>query len=168
MTARHCPDCGTGLQPAADRRMSCPACGAVVHPDAKVAVGVIVIHEDRLLLVRRAMDPCRGAWALPGGFVDAGEDVRAVAAREALEETGLTVSVGALLEVFSGGAAVFLLFEGRLESQVEGRAEPRAGDDADEARFFTATDLPIDLAFDSTHWAVQHWRLTEAGGTRGS
>ncbi len=144
--------------------MSCPACGTVVHPDAKVAVGVLVIRDGRLLLVRRAMDPCRGAWALPGGFVDAGDDVRAVAAREGLEETGLRVTIGALLEVFSGGAAVFLLFEGTAQED----AEPRPGDDADGARFFTEAELPTDLAFDSTHWAVQHWQRAQQGGPRGS
>lgn len=160
VTARHCPDCGTRLEPAPDRRMACPACGCVVHPDPKVAVGVLVVHEGRLLLVRRAMDPRRGAWALPGGFVDAGEDVRAVAAREALEETGLKVTIGALLEVFSGGPAVFLLFAGQAEDD----AEPLAGDDADAARFFIAAELPTDLAFDSTGWAVQHWQRAKPSG----
>ncbi len=154
MSARHCPDCGERLEPVPAGRMQCPGCGRVVHPDPKVAVGVLLVRDGQLLLVRRLMDPQRGAWALPGGFVDAGQGVREVAAREALEETGLRVRVGQLLEVFSGGPTVFLLF---AASGLDPQATPQPGDDADAAAFFPPHRLPSPLAFESTPWAVRHW-----------
>jgi ADP-ribose pyrophosphatase YjhB (NUDIX family) len=119
-----------------------------------VGVGVVVHDEDgRLLLVQRAVAPGKGLWALPAGFVDADEDPRAAAAREALEETGLVVDVGAVVDVYPvpgpGGASFFLAFEAKA---VGGTLA--AADDALDARFFAAHELP-ELAFDSTLDAVR-------------
>jgi 8-oxo-dGTP diphosphatase len=68
-------------------------------PHPKPAVGVVVIENDRLLLIQRANDPYRGCWAVPGGKVEWGESLTAAAAREAEEETGLVVDVGNVLWV---------------------------------------------------------------------
>jgi acetyl-CoA carboxylase carboxyl transferase subunit beta len=111
---------------------------------------VVRDERGRLLLVRRGVPPAQGRWALPAGYVDADEDPRAAAAREVLEETGLVVEVGRVLDVYPGGASggagasFFLAFEARL---VGGTLAP--GDDAEEARFFAADELP-ELAFAST------------------
>ena len=117
------------------------------HANPAVGVGAAVYDADgRLLLVRRGVEPARGLWALPAGFVDAGEDPRAAAAREVLEETGLVVEVGAVIDVYpaAGKASFFLAFEARVTG---GRLQ--AGDDATDARFFAASELP-ELAFAST------------------
>jgi 8-oxo-dGTP diphosphatase len=118
----------------------------------------VVVHdaEGRILLVQRAVSPAAGRWALPAGFVDAREDPRDTARREALEETGLDVTVGRVIDVYPGepgsGVTFFLAFE----AEIVGGAL-RAGDDASDARFFSADDLP-DIAFSSTRDAVS--RLT--------
>lgn len=69
----------------------------------RLAVGAVVIDraeaEPRFLLVRRAKPPLMGSWSLPGGRVEAGEQIEAAVAREVLEESGLVVRVGALVEV---------------------------------------------------------------------
>lgn len=148
-----CAACGGRLDDARPHPR-CTACGAVAYRDPKVGVGAVVLDgEGRLLLVRRAVDPGRGRWALPAGFVDADEDPRAAAAREVLEETGLVVEVGAVVDVYAGagtggGASFFLAFEATV---VGGALQ--AGDDADEARFFAADELP-ELAFASTEAAA--------------
>jgi len=140
--ARFCPTCGGELS-----ARLCRSCGRTYHRDPKVGVGVVVRDDaGRLLLVRRAVEPGRGRWALPAGYVDAGEDPRSAAAREAWEETGLRVRVGAVIDVYAGGggASFFLAFA----AEVVG-GSPRAGDDAAEVGFFDRDALP-PLVFAST------------------
>ena len=129
----------------------------------------MVVHDERgrLLLVRRSVGPGKGLWALPAGFVDAGEDPRHAAAREALEETGLRVQVGAVVDVYPtpgpGGASFFLAFEATV---VGGTLA--AGDDALDARFFASDQLP-ELAFPSTMDAARRmsaWQRRQAPGPR--
>lgn len=143
---RHCGGCG-GLLDARRPHPCCTQCGSTAFRDPKVGVGAVVRDDDgRLLLVRRGVAPGKGRWALPAGYVDADEDPRAAAAREVLEETGLVVEIGAVIDVYpgGGGASFFLAFQARLTGGVL-----QAGDDALDARFFAAEALP-DLAFAST------------------
>ena len=65
-----------------------------------VGVGAVVIDGDRVLLVKRAHEPLKGEWSLPGGAVELGETLQAAIAREVLEETGLHVEVGPIVDVF--------------------------------------------------------------------
>lgn len=115
----------------------------------------VVVHDEhgRLLLVRRGGEPAAGKWALPAGFVDAGEDPRDAARREALEETGLEVVVGNVIDAYAGepgdGVTFFLSFEATV---VGGTL--RAGDDATDVGFFGGDALP-ELAFASTHYAAR-------------
>lgn len=131
----------------------CTSCGRTAWRDPKVGVGVVVRDDaGRLLLVRRAFSPAKGLWSLPAGFVDADEDPRAAAAREAREESGLEVSVGAVVDVWAGGggkASFFLAFEAGVTG-----GTLRAGDDADEVGWFAADALP-ELAFASTRAVAQ-------------
>src|SRR5947199_8571498 len=117
-------------------RRVCERCAHVHYAEAKVAVGVAVFRDDRLLLVRRTMNPGRGQWALPGGYLDVGEDPRAAAAREAAEEASVEVRVTNVMDVFANppedGGAVFVLY---AATWIAG--EPMPGDDADAADFFT-------------------------------
>ncbi|MGH9568373.1 MAG: NUDIX hydrolase [Candidatus Angelobacter sp.] len=70
------------------------------HPDRPiVGVGAVIVKDRHVLLVRRGMPPHQGRWSLPGGAVELGETLRAAAIREALEETGLLVEPGEMLEV---------------------------------------------------------------------
>lgn len=143
-------------QQVADKpRRVCPACRYVYFTDPKVGVGVAVVEDGRLLLIKRAMNPERGKWSLPAGFIDQGEDPKDAAAREALEETGLIVRIENVLDVFHnppgvGGASVFILYR----AQIIG-GELAAADDAADAGFFALDQLP-ELAFASTKAAVAH------------
>lgn len=64
-----------------------------------IAVGGVVVHDGQVLLIRRAKEPSLGQWSIPGGAVEVGETLRDALCREVLEETGLVVQVGEILEV---------------------------------------------------------------------
>jgi len=126
--------------------------------DPKVAVAVIIERGESLLMIRRSGDPERGKWSMPAGFVDAGEDVRHAAEREALEETGLRVQAVELLDVIpraeaNEGADILIVYR----AEVVG-GELHAGDDADRAEFFHRAALPSEIAFASTRLVLERWR----------
>ena len=150
---RYCLACGgpTSLEGGARPVPRCTACGRWHFLDPKVGVGAVVRDDaGHLLLVQRAVPPGKGLWALPAGYVDAGEDPRDAAAREVREETGLDVRCGAVVDVYpgGGGASFFLAFEAELLG-----GTLAAADDALDAAFFPPDALP-ELAFDSTRRAA--------------
>lgn len=130
-------------------RKTCPGCGWVHFRDPAVGVASVVFEEGKLLLVKRGPNATRsGLWCIPCGYLDYGEDVKAGAAREVVEETGLEVDVGRVVWVASNYHDPAKLTVGIwFEAVVIGGAL-RAGDDAVEAGFFPLDDLP-DLAFDT-------------------
>lgn len=141
-------------QVAGQPRRACSACDYVHFTDPKVGVGALVMQDHKVLLVRRRMEPERGKWSIPAGFLDHGEDPRQTAEREAYEETGLRVRIVDLLDVFTnppgqGGASIFILYGAELQG-----GEMIAGDDADAVGFFALDDLP-ELAFASTQAAIR-------------
>lgn len=153
---QYCSSCAAPLE-LTGRNPVCTGCGRTHYRDPKVGVGVVVLDDERrLLLVQRGVGPGKGLWALPAGFVDAGEDPRLAAAREALEETGLVVEVGRVVDVYAnagtGGASFFLAFEA-----VTVGGTLAAADDALDAGFFAVDDLP-EMAFVSTQDAATRVR----------
>ena len=122
---------------------------------------VIVEVGDRIVLVRRKHPPA--GWAIPGGFVETGETVETAAVREALEETGLSVTLTSLLGVYSDPArdprhhTVSTVYVGRAEGS------PSGGDDAAEARLFCEGDLPSPLAFDHAAILADYFRYRKTG-----
>ena len=148
----YCPRCGTSVtlqERLGKYRAVCPQCDWIHFADPKVAVAVLVKQDERVLLVRRSNEPYRNLWALPAGFVDAGEDPAKAAERECLEETGLSVRVTKVLDVIAGreqnrGADFVIAYEGQV---VTGKLSP--GDDAEAAEWFSLKDLP-PLAFKAT------------------
>jgi 8-oxo-dGTP diphosphatase len=132
-----------------EERSACPNCGWVHYEDPKVAAGVLLVQDGKILLVRRTMQPHARQWTIPSGFVNAYEDPADAAVRECREETGLEVELDGLFQMLTGrehprGADIFIVYQARL---LGGDLAP--ADDADSAGWFTLTDLP-ELAFNST------------------
>ena len=101
--AKYCTHCGeplVELQRDGRLRPYCNACETLVYFDPKVAVVVFIQRDDRVLLIQRAVDPGRGKWALPAGFVDHDEAPEAAAIRETMEETQLEARIEKLLAVY--------------------------------------------------------------------
>lgn len=155
--ANFCLHCGTPLEEAEHFgriRPVCPACGWIYFADPKVAAAVLVEQGGKILMVRRGIEPCRGLWSLPAGFVDAGEDPASAAVRECLEETGLQVAVIDLITVLHGqehprGAHIIIFYRAEV---VAGEIIP--GDDVDAAAFFDRESLP-PLAFSTTQQVLE-------------
>jgi 8-oxo-dGTP diphosphatase len=155
--AQHCLHCGDHLIPRdvfGRKRPTCPSCEWVYFEDPKVAVGVVAERSGSILLTRRNHEPMMGAWSFPSGFVDAGEDVREAAVREAFEETAIRVEIERLLGVYqeSGSRVVYIAFAARA-----GAGDPVADAESMEVKFFPAEELP-PLAFSHDGEILRAWR----------
>src|SRR6184192_4805309 len=80
-------------------RWVCDQCGEIHYQNPRMVVGSVPEHEGRILLCRRAIEPRRGYWTVPAGFLENGETLQQGAARESLEEAQAQVAVGSLLSV---------------------------------------------------------------------
>lgn len=158
---RHCPRCGNALErrllKAGDpERLVCTGCGFIFYLDPKIAVGTIIRTEgDRLVLVRRAIEPGYGKWVFPGGYVDRGEPLTAAAVREAREETGLDVQLEGLVNVYSyaGRTPVIIVY---AATATGGRLQ--VDEESLEAAAVEPAAIPWpDLAFQSTHEALRDY-----------
>ena len=98
---RFCSGCGAPLMESPPTE--CSACGRRYWRNAKPGAGALVVDDERLLLVRRAHDPWRGAWCAPSGFCDGDEHPIRTAEREVLEEAGVRARVTGFLGIWAGG-----------------------------------------------------------------
>lgn len=135
-------------------RPVCTVCGAVTYLDPKLAVAVLIERDGRVLLGQRGegtREP--GKWSFPAGFVDRGEPVEAAAIREVREEVGLTVTLGALIGLFSaeGEPVVLAVF---AAASAEG--QPVAADDLVAVGWFAPDHLP-GLAFEHDRRIINEW-----------
>jgi ADP-ribose pyrophosphatase len=130
-----------------------------IYPDApRVAVGAVVTHHDKVLLVLRGQPPAKDKWAIPGGSVNLGESLQAAAEREVLEETGLKIKAGEVIYSFD---AILHDAEGRvqyhyvildLKAEVLDPTQPLIpADDVYDAAWFSLADLDqTDLVISDT------------------
>ncbi len=155
---RFCPTCGGRLQgrtlKAGDpERLVCESCSFVFYMDPKVAVGTVIrTADDRIVLVRRAIEPGYGLWVFPGGYVDRGEQVLDAAVREAREESGLAVRIDHLIDVYSygGTSPIIIVYAATMVG-----GELCTDEECLEASLFTRDQIPWDeLAFRSTKEAL--------------
>jgi ADP-ribose pyrophosphatase len=112
----------------------------------RVAVGAVVFNNNRVLLVRRGQPPSKDLWAIPGGSVEIGETLQEAAEREILEETGITIRAGEPVYIFdaierdgTGKIRFHYVIVDLGADYVTG--DPKAGDDAVEARWATAQEI---------------------------
>ncbi len=143
-----------------------------VYPDRPVAaVGGVVLHEGKVLIVKRKVEPGAGLWSIPGGAVELGERARDALTREVEEETGLSVEPLQLLDVYDsivkegGRVAYHYILADYLCSYVDGSL--RAATDVEEARWVVPTELEDYRMTETAPLAIaKAWRLVSREGDR--
>jgi ADP-ribose pyrophosphatase YjhB (NUDIX family) len=137
-------------------RLICPDCGFVDYQNPKVVVGTVATWDGRILMCRRAIEPRRGYWTIPAGYLELGETTTEGALREAWEEARARIRLDALLAVYNIPriGQVQLIYRGRLIEP-----EYTAGDESQAVALFDWADIPWDrIAFPSVHWALHRYR----------
>jgi 8-oxo-dGTP diphosphatase len=144
---RFCPVCGEAIDKVEDR-VECLACGYVGYANPVPGAEAVCFDErGRVLLGRRALDPGKGLWDLPGGFLHEDEHPLDALRREIREETALEIEpidfLGFWLEPYDGRVVLCLTWTAHAHG------DSRAGDDLVELRWFEPDDLPppSELAF---------------------
>ena len=147
---QHCPACGSHVQyrvPPDDNRERavCPACGRIHYENPLNVVGTLPTWDDQVLLCLRNIEPRRGFWTLPAGFMELGETTAQGAARETDEEAGAQIEMGPLFSVMNVRQVgqVHLYYLARLTDTTF-----NPGPETIEAKLFTEADIPWDqIAF---------------------
>jgi ADP-ribose pyrophosphatase YjhB (NUDIX family) len=154
----YCSSCGqkTETRLIGRQRLSvCPACDQIFFRNPKVVAAALIEDQGRVLLVRRDIEPGRGLWGLPGGFVDWNEHPEQAMIRECEEEVGVRVEPIELMVVQhimqDDEGIVGLFYRARLLS-----GEPRAGDEVQSVGWFSPGGLP-PIAFSSHRKLLQLW-----------
>ncbi|MGD0143868.1 MAG: NUDIX hydrolase [Rhizomicrobium sp.] len=133
----------------------CGRCGHIHYTNPKIVVGSVVVHDNRILLCRRAIEPRKGLWTLPAGFLEEHESPADGARREAKEEACTDIVLDALLAVYSVPhiSQVQLMYRARIDKPVFA-----PGVESLEVNLFAWNDIPwSELAFPSVTWALKHY-----------
>lgn len=164
---KFCSQCGSRVTqriPPGDHlpRFVCDACGTIHYQNPRIVVGCVPEHEGRILICKRAIEPRRGFWTVPAGFMENGETLQQGAARESQEEALADVEIGSLLSVVTvlGAHQVHVFFRGKLRTSSFG-----AGPESLESKLVTAEEIPWDdIAFPSSVFTLQRYLEDRAAG----
>jgi ADP-ribose pyrophosphatase YjhB (NUDIX family) len=162
-----CTQCGARLEfrvPPGDHlaRHVCDACGTIHYQNPRLIVGCVPEHGGRILLCRRAIEPRRGYWTVPAGFMENGETLQEAAARESREEALAEVEIGSLLAVVHvlHAQQVHVFFRATLA-----KAEFGAGPESLEVELVSPEEIPWpELAFPSTEFSLRRYLEDRAAG----
>jgi ADP-ribose pyrophosphatase YjhB (NUDIX family) len=162
-----CTQCGARVEfrvPPGDHlaRHVCDACGTVHYQNPRLVVGCVPEHDGRILLCSRAIEPRRGYWTVPAGFMENGETLQQAAARESREEALAEVEIGSLLAIVHvlHAQQVHVFFRAKLP-----RAEFAAGPESLEVQLVRPEEIPWpQLAFPSTEFSLRRYLQDRAAG----
>lgn len=151
---KYCSNCSASVEltiPEGDSlpRYVCTACNTIHYQNPKIVVGCIPEWEDKVLICKRAIEPRRGWWTLPAGFMENNETLAQAAARETLEEANARVEIGNLFTVYSLPhiSQVYFLFRARLLD-----LDFKPGIESLEVKLVSELEIPWDeMAFRVIH-----------------
>lgn len=164
---KFCDECGAPVRlrvPPGDHlpRYVCDACGTIHYHNPRLVVGCVPEHEGRILLCRRAIEPRRGYWTVPAGFMENDETLQQAAARESREEALAEVTIGSLLSVVHVLHAhqVHVFFRATLPAARYG-----VGAESLEVALVEPGEIPWEeIAFPSTDFTLRRYLEDRAAG----
>lgn len=153
MNYRYCPKCGGDLKEAflneeKQPRLKCQKCDFIFYQNSKPTSSALIVAGGKILLGKRKINPAKGDWDIPGGFLEWGEHPEAGLRREIREELGVEIKIKNLLGIFmdtygaSGEATLNICYIAEIE-----HGEPCPADDLEESKWFDLNKLPENLAF---------------------
>jgi ADP-ribose pyrophosphatase YjhB (NUDIX family) len=165
-----CSSCGARVTlgiPDGDhlQRHLCTACGAIHYENPKLVVGCVPEHDRRILLCRRAIEPRRGYWTIPAGFMENDETLQQAAARECWEEALARVEIRGLCAIVHvlHARQVHVMFRALLSEPSYG-----VGVESSEVALYTEAEIPwAEIAFPSVAFALARYLEDRATGTQG-
>ncbi|EMN48363.1 NUDIX domain protein [Leptospira interrogans str. L1207] len=157
---KYCSSCGSSVTykiPEGDNRSRhvCDQCGTIHYQNPKIIVGSIPIWENRILLCRRAIEPRKGFWTLPAGFLENRETVEEGAIRETKEEANAEINILGLQSVYSIPhiSQIYMFF---LANLVNGKFS--VSSESEEIKLFSIEEIPWEeLAFTSVSFALRKY-----------
>lgn len=166
----YCGQCGKPVVrkvPEGDHapRDVCPACGTIHYVNPKVIVGCIPVWEGKVLMCKRDIEPRRGYWTFPAGFMELAETSAQGAAREAMEESGAYVDIGDLLTVIDcpDVGQVYLIYKATLK-----KPDFHVTPESSEVRLMSEDEIPWgDIAFRTVYRSLKHFFEDRAAGVSG-
>jgi ADP-ribose pyrophosphatase YjhB (NUDIX family) len=167
---KFCPSCAALVEmriPDGDHlpRAVCSGCGTIHYRNPKLIAGCVPEHGGRILVCRRAIEPRRGFWTIPAGFMEVGETLQQAAARECHEEALARVEVGSLCAVVHvlHAAQVHVMFRAVLTGDAFG-----VGIESLETRLVEERDVPwLEIAFPSVEFTLRRYFEDRAAGREG-
>lgn len=157
---KFCPRCGShfnieDLHISNQPQLVCDNCKFIFYLDPKIVVAAVVVKSDQVLLLKRAENPGKGKWGLPGGYVSRGESVTEAVINEVSEEAGISFISKGILEFsdLPNSQGLQIIFWGQTE-----HSTPKNNIESSEAHFFQFNDIPWDdLAFETTSIALKSY-----------
>eukprot|EP01084_Bolivina_argentea_P038656 71488_1 len=136
-------------------RHVCNHCGFIEYSNPKIATGILATHNNKILLTQRNIDPGRGLWCFPGGFLESGESPHDGIIREIREEIGADIILGPLIGVYSVPYVdqIMLYFRGELKNEIF-----NLGEECQDAKLFDYNEIQWDkIAFDANKMCLKFW-----------
>lgn len=158
MTVKANPDFALEVPPGDDKeRRVCQRCDFIDYQNPKIVAGSVVLKGDQILLCKRAIEPRKGFWTLPAGFMELGESVEEAAMREAQEEALADIEIDRLMAVYSVPriGQVQVMFRARLDGDFG------IGPESEDVKLVDWKDIPwSELGFPTVVWALTHYAQT--------
>ena len=158
MTVKVSPNFSLEVPEGDDKQRSvCQTCTFIDYQNPKIVAGSVVLKDGKILLCKRAIEPRKGFWTLPAGFMELGESVEEAAQREAQEEALADIQIDRLLAVYSVPriGQVQVMFRASLQGDYG------VGPESEEVKLVEWKDIPwSQLAFPTVVWALTHFAET--------